>query len=317
MINSVRNTVLSVLNKNNYGYLSPSDFNLYAKQAQLEIFHSYFMQYNDFINKENARLSGTGHANMSEQVEATIESLSTSKGLPNVLNSYSVPSASTTGSDYYKISNILIYKTLWSSGTSTSTAVGLNQIIDTSATFITDGVTAKDIVAISNNGIKYAKVLSVDGETTITISTTDASVSSLPYAVYSSIPSQSEAEKVSHSKIVKLNKSTLTSPTATYPAYSLEESSLSLYPEEIENTGQVVAQYIRYPKDPKWTYVSLFGGEPSFDQSQSDFQDFELPMEAEEQVILKILQYSGLSLREYQIYQAAQTEEQENNQENK
>ena len=38
MINSVRNTVLSVLNKNNYGYVSPSDFNLYAQNAQVEIF---------------------------------------------------------------------------------------------------------------------------------------------------------------------------------------------------------------------------------------------------------------------------------------
>ena len=36
MINSVRNTVLAIINKNNYGYISPSDFNLFAKQAQLE-----------------------------------------------------------------------------------------------------------------------------------------------------------------------------------------------------------------------------------------------------------------------------------------
>ena len=42
IINSVRETVLSVLNKNNYGYITPSDFNLYAKQAQLDIFEDYF-----------------------------------------------------------------------------------------------------------------------------------------------------------------------------------------------------------------------------------------------------------------------------------
>ena len=38
MINSVRNTVLAIINKNNYGYISPGDFNLFAKQAQLDIF---------------------------------------------------------------------------------------------------------------------------------------------------------------------------------------------------------------------------------------------------------------------------------------
>ena len=42
MINSVRNTVLAIINKNNYGYISPSDFNLFAKQAQLDLFDEYF-----------------------------------------------------------------------------------------------------------------------------------------------------------------------------------------------------------------------------------------------------------------------------------
>ena len=37
MINEVYSTVLSVLNKNNYGYLSPADFNLFAEQAQLDV----------------------------------------------------------------------------------------------------------------------------------------------------------------------------------------------------------------------------------------------------------------------------------------
>ena len=64
MINSVRNTVLAVLNKNNYGYLSPSDFNLFAKQAQLDLFENYFYQYNYQVMKENARQSGTGYADI-------------------------------------------------------------------------------------------------------------------------------------------------------------------------------------------------------------------------------------------------------------
>ena len=38
MIQQVYDAVLAILNKNNYGYLSPADFNLYAKQAQLDLF---------------------------------------------------------------------------------------------------------------------------------------------------------------------------------------------------------------------------------------------------------------------------------------
>jgi hypothetical protein len=49
MINEVRNTVLALLNKNNNGYLTPEEFNLLAKQAQLEIFEEYFYDYNNCI----------------------------------------------------------------------------------------------------------------------------------------------------------------------------------------------------------------------------------------------------------------------------
>ena len=68
MINSVRNTVLSILNKNNYGYISPSDFNLFAKQAQLDIFEDYFYQYNNQINKEMLPVPGEIRKNIDKLV---------------------------------------------------------------------------------------------------------------------------------------------------------------------------------------------------------------------------------------------------------
>ena len=72
MINGVRNTVLSVLNKNNYGYISPSDFNLFALNAQMEIFEEYFNLYNKVINAENSRMSGTDYADMEAPVAEVI-----------------------------------------------------------------------------------------------------------------------------------------------------------------------------------------------------------------------------------------------------
>ena len=73
MINSVRQTVMSVLNKNNYGYISPSDFNLFAKQAQLDLFENYFYSYNYQILKENARQSGSGYADITKGLEEVID----------------------------------------------------------------------------------------------------------------------------------------------------------------------------------------------------------------------------------------------------
>jgi len=59
MIQQIYEAVLAVLNKNNYGYLTPTEFNLYAQQAQLDLFEDVFYQYNYQVTKQNARAQGT------------------------------------------------------------------------------------------------------------------------------------------------------------------------------------------------------------------------------------------------------------------
>jgi len=222
---------LSVLNKNNYGYISPSDFNLFAKQAQLDIFEDYFYQYNYQINKENARQSGTGYADITKGYSEVIDSFSVTANLAHIAtNTFSVPTELTTDSDYYLIN----------------------------------------------------KVLFVDGT------------------------SLKEMEQVSHSKITMLLNSLYTAPSTTFPAFTIEESTLTAYPDTIDEYEDVKCQYIRYPEDPKWTYLSLTGGEPAFDSTASDYQDFELPLDDEPDLIMKILQYAGMSIREIAAVQFAQ-----------
>lgn len=248
MINSVRNTVLSVLNKNNYGYISPSDFNLYAKQAQMEIFEEYFSQYNKIINMENARMSGTAYADLGKVIAEAIEVFSQTSSLSQVspaTNRYYLPSLITTGYDYYMINKVLCYD-----------ASGMTRVL------------------------------------------------------------KGEAEKVSHSKITMLNSSLLTAPTETYPAYIQEGGIMTVYPDTINLPNEVDAQYFRYPKDPKWTYITLVNGEPSFDQSQLDYQDFEVPTEDEYKLVIKILQYSGMSIREGEVVQFGLAQEQQQQQPN-
>ena len=229
MINSVRNTVLSVLNKNNYGYLSPSDFNLFAKQAQLDLFDNYFYQYNYQIMKENARQSGTGYADIR-------------KGYEEVIDLFSV----TNGDDYYLVVKVLCY---------------------------------------------------------------DASV---PPRVF-----KGEAEKVHNSKISMLLNSMLTTPTETFPAYVLNGGTITVYPDTFDAATEVSCNYIRYPKDPKWTYVTLTNGEPAFDQTAADYQDFELTIDDEVGLAMKILQYAGVSIREADVYSFANTEDTQGAQEEK
>lgn len=311
MINSVRNTVLSVVNKNNYGYISPSDFNLYAQQAQLEIFEEYFSGYNTLVNKENLRSSGTGYADLKKGVEEMIDIFSVTKFLShNSLNTYYLPSLLTTGDDYFMINKALCYPVVLAQGQNTNTVV--SSLEDSSATFIVDGVSIGDIVANLSTGAQ-ASVTNVLSNTILVLSANIFTVFPQNYAIYDKSV-VNEVERVSHSKITLLTNSMLTAPSNTYPAYTEEYDLMTIYPETINKQGQIVSQYIRYPAIPKWTYVTLLNGEPSFDQSQPDYQDFEIPLEDEYKLVQKILQYAGISIRETEVYQFAKVEEREQQQ---
>ena len=47
-VDTVYQTVLSTLNKDQRGYVTPQEFNLFAEQAQLDIFEQYFYDINQF-----------------------------------------------------------------------------------------------------------------------------------------------------------------------------------------------------------------------------------------------------------------------------
>ena len=236
MIDSVRNTVLSYINKDNRGYITPAQFNLFAKQAQIDIFEKYFFNYNNAINKQNQRQSGSGLNDLPKRMSEVIEKFSTSALLyyDSILLNYRYPGDNPLDPDedtYYLLERI------------------------------------------TYNNVK-------------------------------------EVEKVSQHKIMNLLNSNLTAPSLAYPVYVLDETRIQIYPTTISGSN-ILAQYIRYPRDPKWTYDSalLIGGEPIFDQSMNDYQDFELPLSDEPLLVNKILQYAGVSISEMEVVEAAKGEE--------
>ena len=238
MINEVRNAVLAILNKNNYGYISPSDFNLYAANAQMELFEENFSSYNKVINSENTRQSGTGYADIEQPIAETLETFLHIDKLTHILdNKYYMPSLLTTGYSAYMINKIVCY----------------------------DPITAKKL---------------------------------------------GEAEKVTNTNISMLISSNLTAPSIQYPAYTLAQNVIYVYPETINGANSLECSYFSYPKTPKWTYISLSNGEPAFDQSQSDYQDFELPDEDGYKLVTKILEYCGMSIREQEVTQFGMAQQQ-------
>jgi hypothetical protein len=310
MINSVRNTVLSVLNKNNYGYISPSDFNLYAQNAQMEIYEEYFSSYNAVINLENARTAGVNYADMEQPIAETLESFLRKDYLSKVsANRFSVPTPTTTG--YYSYMILDVECKPISLKTGTNTAVVSGQLVDSTASFTTNDLSAGDVVTNLTTNL-VSTVVSVLSNTAIQLDSNIFLAAGNAYSIFSSATIV-QAEKVINSNMTLLNNSNLTPPTIQYPSYTVQGSDLTIYPATISNKGQVQATYFRFPKVPKWTYITLSNGEPIFDQSQSDYQDFELPLEDEYKLVTRILQYCGISIRETQVTQFSMTKEQQEN----
>ena len=197
MINSVRNTVLSILNKNNYGYISPADFNLFAKQAQLDIFEDYFYQYNYQINKENARQSGTGYADITKGYGEVINIFSETKFLSHDNNNkFFTPSQITTNDDYYLLNKVLVYTTILTSGI--NDAVVVNKLRNTTGNFIASGVQVGDIVAnITTN--TTAIVTNVNSSSILTLDANIFLATGNQYVIYDDSV-VNEAEKL---RIVK------------------------------------------------------------------------------------------------------------------
>jgi hypothetical protein len=307
MINGVRNSVLSILNKNNYGYISPSDFNLFAANSQMEIYEEYYSNFNKVTNAENTRASGTGYADIKENISETLEYFLRTDYLWKISsNKFWMPSITTTGYDPYMILNVKCNPITLKTGTNTN--VVSSELVDSTALFTTYGIIAGDIVTNLTTGL-VSKVVSVLSNTALLLESNIFLVAGNSYVIISSATFV-EAEKVNNYKFNLLINSNLTKPTNEFPVYGLQGEELTFYPNTITYKGQIQATYFRFPKVPKWTYITLANGEPVFDQSQSDYQDFELPAEDEYKLVTKILEYCGMSIREQEVTQFGMAEQQ-------
>ena len=71
-VNTVYRTVQALSNKEQRGYLTPTEFNLYAEQAQLEIFESYFFDDAHFsLNRKG--MAATGASNIKKLIQEKID----------------------------------------------------------------------------------------------------------------------------------------------------------------------------------------------------------------------------------------------------
>lgn len=110
-VNQTRNLVLFLLAKNNRGYLGVDEFNSFCQLAQLDIFEGLFYQYNQFINKENRRLTGTEYANLPKNLREQIDVFAEYTTQANFTYNGTTNLWSYTGTDLYRAENLSLVET--------------------------------------------------------------------------------------------------------------------------------------------------------------------------------------------------------------
>lgn len=99
-------------------------------------------------------------------------------------------------------------------------------------------------------------------------------------------------------------KSTIFPPTTTYPCYRELASTIEFYPT---NLTDVKISYLRLPATPLWNYTAV-SSRPVYASSGS--VHFEWQEQERETIVNMILSYLGITIREPQLTQFAELQEQ-------
>jgi hypothetical protein len=99
-VNSVYRTVLSIINKEGRGYLTPDQFNRIGTQVQLDLLEKSFFDYNRAMNRKKSFVVNDEYGDLPRNIKEKIDILSKEATL-SILTG-----ASTLPADIYRIINI-------------------------------------------------------------------------------------------------------------------------------------------------------------------------------------------------------------------
>tara|TARA_R100000654_G_scaffold40266_1_gene66248 strand:+ start:7541 stop:8284 length:744 start_codon:yes stop_codon:yes gene_type:complete len=237
-VNTVYTTVLSILNKEQRGYLTPDEFNKVATQVQLEIFEKMFDDYTQFLRMPKL------DAEFASKVDHTYEEIQIFEETKNA--------DSVTGNVYDQ-------------------PFDLHRL---GSAFYNNKVTSPEISIL---------------------------------------------DKRSYTQQIL---SPILQPSKNFPIATYQKNKLTVYPIfENPDTSDITFNYIRKPKDVVWAYgigdLDQYIWDEVYDGGgtiipSSGSQNFELSETFQTEVILEVLKYSGVIIKDPQIIQAASQELQAN-----
>ena len=99
-VNTVYQTVLSILNKESRGFLTPDEFKRIGAQVQLDILDQNFYDYNKAVVRHNAGRAVEDYGDIPEKIQQKIDPFYKTSDITLVAGKITIPS------DVYKIINV-------------------------------------------------------------------------------------------------------------------------------------------------------------------------------------------------------------------
>ena len=290
-VDLVYKTVLLIINKEQRGYLTPNEVNKIATQVQLEIFESYFETLNQQMRlPQNESEYGDRYKTVQEKLEIfrVIGDATFTPGTPNYFttpNSSGVASGSQT---FATVNNQTAY---------TLTTITQAQVENSNVVVTLDGLAYTDYNIIG--GVFNLTAGSIAAGSTLLIVLYPNDFYKLGTVLYKD---DKEVQAVQRNELAQMNMSTLTKPSEYFPVYVYEGEKIIVYPQNI--TSNISVTYLRKPADVAWNFTN--NNYYVWDPSSS--VNFELDVTEQSTVILEILKYAGVTIKDPMIVQAASQE---------
>lgn len=238
-VDTVYQRVLGILNKEQRGYVTPQEFNLFANQAQLDLFEQYFYDINQF-----GRIPGNS-TEYSDMLNLLNEKI----------NIFEITAQPTRSGNYFQ---------------EPTNSYRLGTVVYKNTTTNSFGVASTENI---------------------------------------------EAERINANEFLYINSSPLTKPKNVRPVFVANTNGIRVYGNsEITDVTKVELQYIKKPAVVNWGYQMVFD-EALYDANTS--VNFELHPSEEVELVVKILELSGILIKDLNLYQVFDKEEQETIQQEK
>jgi hypothetical protein len=304
-VNTVYQTVLLILNKEQRGYMTPLEFNKIGTQTQLEIFETYFESLNQQIRIPQTNVDYADRVlNLDEKI-----SIFKTSGTPTyTAPSFSLPSESGLAQSTETIITqagtvAYTFQTITANELSSGTVqVFFDGVLQPATAYTINGV----IITLANAPVNVPPVTPANVFVVVTLDDFYR-LGTVSYQV-GALNTQ-ELERVTRSELYHLNSSKLTKPSTTYPVYLYENKRLTVYPQTI--TSGITVDYIRKPADPLWNFT--LGTSNSYVYSPNTSINFELHDAEQTELILKILLYAGVVVKSPEIIKVASQQIQQEN----